>query len=139
MDTNNRGVRPPPGYGAGGAGSAYAALTREMWDSYLQNFVPIENRLIRYATDRNAPGLAMQEASVNVGEAFERRQEANARQMRGLGLTLDPEEQRAVDRSYGIARSLADVTAQNNARDTTIARQQQILGNPIPKVPDVAG
>lgn len=119
------------------AGDSYAQLTRQAWETYVQNFMPYENKLIRFATNRNAPAEAMQRASEIVGQSFEQQTGARDRQLRGLGLTLDQDEQRSVDRSYGMARSLADVTAQNNARDTTVARQQAVLGNPAPALPGI--
>ncbi len=59
---------------------------------------------------------------------------ATQERLRGLGLTLSADEQHAMDRSTGLSRSLADVGAQNTARDQTLARQQSILGNPAPTI-----
>lgn len=119
------------------AGDAYAQLTRELWDQYVQSFMPYENKLIRFATDANAPLEAMQRASTMVGDSFDAQQGASERRLRGLGLQLDVDEQRAADRAYGMARSLADVSAQNNARDLTRARQASVLGNPVPQLPNI--
>lgn len=119
------------------AGDAYAALTRDMWNTYVSSFMPYENKLIKFATDRNAPLEAMQKASGFVADSFDAQQGASQRRLQGLGLTLDTDEQKAADRAYGLARSLADVSAQNNARDTTIARQQSVLGNPTPTLPNI--
>jgi hypothetical protein len=122
--------------GGGGGGSSaqedYAALTREQWQSYITNFVPYENKLIEYATDPSVVSNAMSGASADVNAAFDSRAAGTARHLGGLGLTLDADEQRASTRSLGLARSLTDVGAQNAARDATVARQQSILGNPMP-------
>lgn len=124
------GKKPPA---ATPVGDAYAALTREQWNTYVNNFVPIENKLIEYATDPAVVTNAMATASADVNAAFDAQQGAAGRRLRGLGMTLDADEQKASDRSYGLARSLADVGAQNTTRDTVRQRQQSVLGNPAPE------
>ena len=52
--------------------------------------------------------------------------------MRRLGVAGCADEQQAQARSYGLSKSLADVGAQNMARDLTTQRQQQVVGNPAP-------
>ena len=113
-------------------GDAYAKLTRDQWYTYVNTFVPIENKLIQYATDPTVVSGAMQNASEGVTASFDAAQAGAARRLQGLGVTLDADEQKASDRSYGLAKSLADVGAQNNARDLTRSRQQSLLGNPAP-------
>lgn len=131
VDTNVFGRNQPKEAG-GGLGEQYAALTRQMWSDYVTQFVPFENRLIDLATNTAAPGEAMAEASGLVDKSFTAQRGATDRRLRGLGLTLDADEQKAADRSYGMAKSLADVTAQNVAREQTVARQQGVIGNPAP-------
>lgn len=116
------------------ASQNYAALTRDMWASWTKNFLPYENDLIEYATDPTVVSKAQAQASTDVTQAFEAQQGATQRRLKGLGLTLDPEEQRAVDRSYGLAKSLADVNAQNVTGQRVRERQQSILGNPAPQL-----
>lgn len=117
------------------AGRSYEALTRSMWDSYVSNFIPYENRLIDYASDPAVVSDAMAEASGFVEKSFGAQQAATGRRLRGLGLTLDADEQKASDRSFGLSKSLADVTAQNVAGQLTRQRQQGVLGNPAPSAP----
>lgn len=121
------------------ANDTFAQLTRDQWSSYIQNYVPYENKLIDYATSTTAPAEAMGLASANVNSAFDNSGAAGQRRLQGLGLTLDASEQAAATRSTGLARSLADVGAQNSARDATVARQQSILGNPTPRIGGLAG
>lgn len=129
--------------GRGGGGSAtpvgdqYAALTREMWASYVKEWMPYENKLIDYATSETAVPDAMNEASAFVDQAFDQQRAASERRMRGLGISLDADEQRVADRSFGLSKSLADVQAQNLARDQTRMRQRAVLGNPAPALPDI--
>lgn len=115
------------------AGASYEAMTRLMWDQYVSNFIPYENKLIQYATDPSVVSTAMADASQSVDQQFTAQRGATERRLKGLGLTLDDDEQKAMDRSYGLAKSLADVTAQNLAGQRTRERQQSILGNPAPQ------
>lgn len=133
-----RDVRGLLGLGSGArsktyASDTFAALTRDQWATYVNTFVPLENQLIDYATNAARPDQAMADASARVGAAFDAQTEATDRRLRGLGVTLDADEQVAQKRSYGLARSLADVGAQNLARDLTVRRQQSVLGNPAPQ------
>ncbi len=130
-------------FGGGGGdagtpvGDAYAQLSRDMWDSYVQNFMPYENKLIDYATSGTVVSDAMSNASDIVNQSFDSQKAATARRVKGLGLQLSGEEQAESDKSYGLARSLADVGAQNAVRDETVARQKAILGNPVPTLPQI--
>jgi hypothetical protein len=114
------------------ASDLYAQLTREQWANYVNTFVPIENALIKYATDTTLPGQEMAKASADVNAAYTQQAGATARRLRGLGVTLSPEEQAAQQKQYGLSKSLADVQSQNVAGDLTRQRQQSILGNPAP-------
>lgn len=118
-------------------GDAYAKLTRDMWDSYVTNFMPYENKLIEYATSPTVVSDAMSNASDIVDQSFDTQQAASQRRLKGLGLNLSQEEQAETTKSYGLARSLADVGAQNAVRDQTVARQRAILGNPVPTLPQI--
>lgn len=115
------------------ASDTYAALTRDQWANYVSTFVPIENQLIAYATDPNKPLEAMAEAGRDVNSAYNAQQGATERRLKGLGVTLTPDEQMAQQRSFGLSKSLADVNAQNVAGTLTRDRQQSILGNPAPQ------
>lgn len=115
------------------AADTFAALTRDQWATYVSTFVPLENQLIDYATDAARPDQAMAEASTRVNAAFDAQAGATERRLRGLGVTLDADERAAQQKSYGLSRSLADVGAQNLARDLTVRRQQSVLGNPAPQ------
>ncbi len=116
------------------ASDTFARLTRERWADYVKTFVPIENQLIDYATNPDTVNNAMSSASEDVSNAFGAQQGAMSRRLKGLGLSLNEDEQMASDRSSSLSRATADVQAQNLSRDMTISRQQQILGNPAPDV-----
>jgi len=115
------------------ANDAYAQMTRDQWSTYVNTFVPIENQLIKYATDPNVVSNAMQKASTGVNTAFNQQQGATARQLKGLGVTLSPEEQAEQQKQYGLNRALSDVQGQNMAADVTRQRQASVLGNPAPQ------
>lgn len=114
------------------ASDTYAAMTRQQWANYVSTFVPLENQLIQYATDPNVVSNNMAEASRDVNSSFDAQEGAFQRRMRGLGVTLDADQQQARQRQTGLTRALADVNAQNAAGYTTRMRQQSILGNPAP-------
>lgn len=117
------------------AAETYARLTRESWYTYMNELgVPQENQLLRYATDPAVVSNAMTEASQDVNQSFDRQTGITDQRIRSLGLSLDPDEQAASARSTGLARSLADVGAQNRTRDMVRARQQAIIGNPSPDI-----
>jgi hypothetical protein len=128
------------GGGSGGltADQQFADLSRQQWQDYVKNFVPYENKLIEYSNDPQVVTDAMTGASADARRAFSSRSAASKRGLRELGLTLGADEQRAVDRSNSLAGSLADVSAQNAARDATLARQDSVLGNPSPTIPRVS-
>lgn len=124
--------------GGGGGGNDYASnlfatITRQQWSNYVNTFIPLENKLIDYATNPDTVKNAMSGASEDVNAAFDAQTGATERRLKGLGVTLDADEQGAQAKSTGLARSLADVGGQNVARDLTTQRQQQILGNPAPQ------
>lgn len=115
------------------ANNTFAAITRQQWANYVNTFVPIENKLIQYATDPGVVSDAMERASQGVTDSFAAQEGATQRRLKGLGVTLDADEQQAQSRATGLAKSLADVGAQNVTRDLTVQRQQSILGNPAPQ------
>jgi hypothetical protein len=128
-------------YGGGSrpmsAQETFAALTRQQWDDYLRNFIPIENELINYATNPQTVADAVMNARTDVDRAFDSQQRSQARRLRGLGIDLAPDEQASVDRQTGLARSLADVSAANLTTERVRDRQQALLGNPAPNIQGV--
>lgn len=115
------------------ANDIFASVTRDQWSNYVNTFVPIENKLIDYATNPSTVSDAMSSASKGVNQAFDAQTGATQRRLQGLGTQLSPDEQAAQDKSSGLTRSLADVQSQNTARDLTVQRQQSILGSPAPQ------
>lgn len=114
------------------AARTYEWMTRDMWSTYVSQFIPIENELIRYATDPGQVATNQAMAMENVNQSFQAQQGATQRRLRGMGMELDPDEQKAADRSLGLSRSLAEVGAANMAGRQTLERQRAIIGNPAP-------
>lgn len=114
------------------ASRTFEALTRQQWDTYLSEFVPLENQMIQYAMSDATVDDAVMQARHDVGQAFDQQQGMQQRRLRGYGLQLDEDEQRAADRSTGLARSLADVNAANLTTQRVRDRQNSLLGNPAP-------
>lgn len=116
------------------AQQTFAALTRQQWDDYLRNFVPLENLLIDYATSPQVVTDAVSNARADVAQSFDTQQGVTERRLRGLGLQLTPDEQRAQDRQMVLAKSLADVSAANLTTERVRDRQRSLLGNPAPSI-----
>lgn len=136
MATNPYGVR----YGSKNyAGDTYAAMTREQWNTYLTAFVPIENQMIDYAMNPNTVRDAVTMARSDVDRSFDIQEGITERRMRGLGVTLNADEQQAADRQTGLAKALADVNAANMAVTRTEQRQRAIIGNPAPNPMQAGG
>lgn len=129
------GSRFDGGGGGGQPASAqdqYARLTRELWTNYVQNFIPIEDKLIEYATSPETVTNAVSRAREGVASSFEAQKGTTQRRLMGLGVNLDPDEQQSFERSSAISNSLADVNVANQTARQTRQRQQSILGNPAP-------
>lgn len=105
-----------------------AALTRDQWNTYLSMFMPVENELISYSMDVQKPAQAADRALGMVDQAFDANAGVADRRRRAYGITLNADEQAAVDRSNNLNESLAKVQAANAARTTTIANQRQVMG-----------
>lgn len=116
----------------GFASNTYAALTRQQWTDYVSTYVPIENKLIGFATDATQPAKAMAAASQNVQNAFAAQEGDFQRKMQGLGVSLTADEQAAQQRAAGLSKSLADVQAQNVAQSQTRNLQYGLMGSPAP-------
>lgn len=116
------------------ASRTFAALTRQQWDQYLSDFVPIENQLIEYATSPQTAIDAVTQARFDVGRSFEQQPAIQERRLRGLGITLSADEQEASDRQLGLAKSLADVTAANVTNQRVRDRQRSLIGSPAPQI-----
>ena len=125
------------GGGFGGfksANQAYAALTRQQWDDYLSVWVPFENENIAYATDPATVDNAVKQARSDVAQSFDMQPGIQERRLRGLGVTLNGDEQRANTRAMGLAEALADVNAANVTQQRTRDRQRAVMGMPTPQV-----
>lgn len=118
----------------GFASETYAALTRQQWADYVSTYVPVENKLIAFATDATQPAKAMARASESVQNAFGAQEGDFQRKMQGLGVSLSADEQAARKRAAGLSKSLADVQAQNVAQTQTRNLQYGLMGAPSPDV-----
>lgn len=110
------------------AADQMAALTRQQWADYVSLFMPYENDLIEYATSPETVTKAVESARTNVDQAFEAQRGIAGRRLRANQQALTPEEQAAADKQANLSQSLAQVGAENMARQATIGRQRGILG-----------
>ena len=88
------------------ASDTYAAMTRQQWANYVSTFVPLENQLIKYATDPNVVSNAMSEASRDVNASFDAQAGSLQRRLRATGATLDADQQATQQRNTGLSRAL---------------------------------
>lgn len=110
------------------AADTQAALTRDQWNTYVANFMPVEDNLIKYAQNQALPAENAERAIAGVGQAFEQQQGISQRRMKAYGIQATPEQTAAIDRSTKLNKSLAEVQAGNTARDMTLQRQRSIMG-----------
>ncbi len=107
------------------------------WDVGASTRRWVDNKLGLNGGKKTVVSDAMTNASDIVDQSFDTQQAASQRRLKGLGLKLNEQEQAESNKSFGLARSLADVGAQNAVRDQTVARQKAILGNPVPTLPQI--
>lgn len=120
---------------SGSAAQSYADMTRQQWSDYVQNFVPIENQLISYATNEGNITGAVNRAMTNVDQSFEAQQGMQQRRLKGLGVELTPEQKAASDRETALSKSLSEVQGANSARMGVVQNQLSLMGGPsAPKV-----
>jgi hypothetical protein len=116
------------------ASDTFAQLTRQAWQDYQRDIVPYENELIAFANDPSVVTDAMTRAQGSVAAAFDRQEVTTNDRLRGLGLTLNADEERALTRSTGLSRGLTEVHAMNTAGQQTRALQRSLMGNPTPTI-----
>lgn len=116
------------------ASDTYAQVTRDQWQQYVNQFVPIENQLINYSANTQLSEQNMQRAITGVQQAFQSQQGQTQRRLSGYGVSLNPQEQAAANREQNLSQSLGEVGAANAARDFTVNRQRGILGAPAQQV-----
>jgi len=134
-DPNYQGPNMPPknffGVYSGNASDTFAAMTRDMWAQWVQQFMPIENTLIDYASDVTLPQTNAVKAIQGVQSAFAQGNQSSDLSMKTSGIQLNPDEKKALDRDRNLSQSLAEVQAANTARTLTVDRQRGILGAPV--------
>jgi hypothetical protein len=116
------------------ASDTFAALTRQQWADFQRDIAPYENKLIEFSNSTTAATDAMNRGIETVGSAFDRQDGATDSRLKGLGLTLNADEQHAADRSSSLAQATAEVHAANSAGMQTRSLQQALLGNPTPNI-----
>ena len=98
-----------------------AALRRAEWDDYQTRFRPVEDILFGFVQPVRAQQVGAS-AQAQFNQGFDRSQDAQQRQLQGLGLQMTPEMQRINQQR----QALGQVQAYNQA-----ARGTQDLGNVV--------
>ena len=116
---------------SGDANSLYQQVTSSEWSDYMTNFVPIENQLISFASNANAPAQAMQTASGIQTQAMAQQPQIQANRLGQYQTQLDKSGTQAAGLNLTLSSALGQVDAQNQAKDATIQEQESILGAPM--------
>ena len=112
------------------AAQQLGSVTANEWSTYMQHFAPYEDTLISYATNPNLPKQNMDTALTNQEAGNAQAQGIQDRAIAQTGATLTPEEKAAADKQRGISNVTANVNAENQAKDQTVANQMSIMGTP---------
>jgi len=115
--------------GIGSVATQIGAVSQQEWSTYLQHFVPYENQLIQYAMDPNQVTQATSQALATQEQANSQATGIQANNLAQMETSLTPEEKAAVDKQRGLSNSLANVQAQNKAKDVTVANQMGVMGS----------
>lgn len=105
----------------------YAGLLREQWDEYRRRYRPYEDELL--GTVGN-PMLLQQDIARSqdyVDSSFAGQAQSNERRLRGLGVTLDPQEQASYDKKLAVGKGLAEVDAGNKTVRRSTDRDLSLL------------
>lgn len=114
--------KTPPGSKDGT--NALSALTQEMWDDYVKRWVPEENLFIDWATNNKTIRDAETRSGALAGAAAAQQPGMLKRQLQGLGVTPDAQQQDEITRQSALSGKLSEISAVNNTRDV-IAQQQR--------------
>jgi hypothetical protein len=123
-------------FGGGGGSSTYASdkfadMAYGQWQQWVSQFMPVENTLINYASDRTLPSQEAAKAVSGVQSAYGQQAKMQDLTMRTAGIQLNPEERQAFEREKSLSQSLSEVQASNMARQMTTDRQRSTLGVPM--------
>lgn len=111
-----------------------AALTRQQYRDYIDRFQPREDWLINYATNENKPLEDANRARGYVDQAFANAPGTLDRRMKGLGVSMTPEQQQSFQRQSTYQKGLSQVDAMNRASQNTWDRQTEILTGSSPSI-----
>jgi len=93
-----------------------AAVSREMYDYWKQNFQPVEGQLINEMNDPTLVTGTVAKAENVMGQSLDASNAAQARSQGRYGITMTPERVKAITRSNNLNRGLATVASANTAR-----------------------
>lgn len=96
-----------------------ALITREQYADYVRRFQPFEDQLYAELTPEQRAARLEQDLTT-AGESVDKQFDASRgimdRQMSRYGLSLNPDQRRSVDRSFGLQETLGKVGARNLTR-----------------------
>ena len=93
-----------------------AAVSREMYDYWKQNFKPVEGQLINEMNDPNLVTGTVAKAKNTMGLSLNASTAAQTRAAGRYGITMTPERVKALTRANNLNRGLSTVAGANTAR-----------------------
>ena len=102
-------------------------LSRQQWQTAMNQQYGLENQLINYAEDPNQITMARASAVTNVDKSFAGGEAAQQRTLASEGVTLTPAQQADMNRQNALAKGAAEAGASNLAAQQTYQTQRQVL------------
>jgi len=93
-----------------------AAVSREMYDYWKQNFQPVEGQLINEMNDPNLVTGTVAKAKNTMGLSLDASDAAQTRAAGRYGITMTPDRVKAITRGNNLNRGLATVAGANTSR-----------------------
>ena len=103
--------------------SSMAQLSQLQWQQAMNLSYPVEDQLIRYATDPGAAIKARAQAQTGADAAFSGQAQAQQRQLGLMGVTPTGAQAAAMSKSAALAKAAGEAGAMNQAVAGTVANQ----------------
>lgn len=114
------------------AAETSAEVSRDIWETYKQDYTDWENQLINAASDTSADRLESDQYAVaDTENAFAQAKNAFSMENERMGVNITPDQKRAMDRSDGLAMAAAKASNINRGRDKVEDRAMQLMAGGV--------
>jgi len=104
-----------------------AAVSREMYNYWKQNFQPVEGQLINEMNDPTLVTGTVAKAKTMMGQSLDASNAAQMRSQGRYGITMTPERVKALTRANNLNRGLSSVSAANTSRQAVDQYKTKVL------------